>query len=101
MYHPLTPLIHIANSVRVPSAEGVLSFDARSQNTTWRRISYCLNDLRYLLSVRPPQWTDQLRKGFLHGFTALLDVLGVMEVSEDVGWTGMTEGHGGKGTGRG
>ncbi|XP_043223453.1 E3 ubiquitin-protein ligase UBR2-like [Amphibalanus amphitrite] len=62
------------------NAQGVLSFDARSPNTTWRRISYCLNDLRYLLNnMRPPQWTDQLRKGFLHGFNALLDVLAVME----------------------
>lgn len=58
---------------------GVLSFDSNNSDFEWRRISYCLNDLRYLLSVRPAEWDDQLRSGFLHGFNAILDVLSVME----------------------
>ncbi|XP_037086448.1 E3 ubiquitin-protein ligase UBR2-like [Pollicipes pollicipes] len=61
------------------NTQGVLAFNPRSDNVAWRRISYCLNDLRYLLSVRPTQWTEQLRRGFLHGFTSILDVLAIME----------------------
>lgn len=40
-----------------------------------------LYDLRYILSIVPTeeQWTDQLRKGFLHGMKYFLKLLSYME----------------------
>jgi hypothetical protein len=39
---------------------------------------YCL-DLRYLLSIPPEEFDDNTRKGFLHGYSMLLDILTWMQ----------------------
>jgi hypothetical protein len=38
----------------------------------------CL-DLRYLLSIPPEEFDDNTRKGFLHGYSMLLDILTWMQ----------------------
>ncbi|XP_059082624.1 E3 ubiquitin-protein ligase UBR2-like isoform X2 [Tigriopus californicus] len=57
---------------------GKLDFQESLNNLSPRRPDhYITSDLRYLLRT-PPEvdaWTDQLRKGFLHGVTLLLDIL--------------------------
>ncbi|KAG7160528.1 E3 ubiquitin-protein ligase UBR2-like 2, partial [Homarus americanus] len=57
-----------------------LALEHRSSNTSaFRRIQYILYDLKYLLGVKPEVWTDGLRRGFLHGYTLLLRLLGMMQ----------------------
>ncbi|XP_050727381.1 E3 ubiquitin-protein ligase UBR2-like isoform X3 [Eriocheir sinensis] len=57
-----------------------LALEHRSSNTpSFRRIQYILYDLKYLLGVKPEVWTDDLRKGFLHGYSLLLRLLGMMQ----------------------
>lgn len=59
-----------------------LALEHRSSNTpSFRRIQYILYDLKYLLGVKPEVWTDDLRKGFLHGYSLLLRLLGMMQVN--------------------
>uniref|UniRef100_A0A0P4WDX2 E3 ubiquitin-protein ligase n=2 Tax=Scylla olivacea TaxID=85551 RepID=A0A0P4WDX2_SCYOL len=57
-----------------------LALEHRSSNTSaFRRIQYILYDLKYLLGVKPEVWTDDLRKGFLHGYSILLRLLSMMQ----------------------
>ncbi|XP_071525838.1 LOW QUALITY PROTEIN: E3 ubiquitin-protein ligase UBR2 [Panulirus ornatus] len=57
-----------------------LALEHRSSNTSsFRRIQYILYDLKYLLGVKPEIWTDDLRRGFLHGYSLLLRLLGMMQ----------------------
>ncbi|MPC24348.1 E3 ubiquitin-protein ligase UBR2 [Portunus trituberculatus] len=57
-----------------------LALEHRSSNTSsFRRIQYILYDLKYLLGVKPEVWTDDLRKGFLHGYSLLLRLLSMMQ----------------------
>jgi hypothetical protein len=41
-------------------------------------LASCL-DLRYLLSIPPEEFDDSTRKGFLHGYSMLLDILTWMQ----------------------
>ncbi|KAK2704905.1 E3 ubiquitin-protein ligase UBR2-like isoform X2 [Artemia franciscana] len=57
--------------------EGKLSFERN--NSALRRAMYVLYDLKYLLSSKPETWNEELRRGFLHGFDLLANLLGWMQ----------------------
>ncbi|KFB52247.1 ubiquitin ligase E3 alpha [Anopheles sinensis] len=54
---------------------------ARNTSTlnVFKRASYILVDLRYLLSFKPYVWIDALRSGFLHGVQVLIRLLKCMQ----------------------
>ncbi|KAK4308495.1 hypothetical protein Pmani_019811 [Petrolisthes manimaculis] len=57
-----------------------LALEHRSSNTSeFRRIQYILYDLKYLLGVKPEVWTNDLRRGFLHGYNLILRLLSMMQ----------------------
>jgi len=64
---------------RKKNAKGKLEFERNSGTPTFRRANFILIDLKYLLSVPPPTLCDNARRGFLHGFSELLAVLGWMQ----------------------
>uniref|UniRef100_A0A182W515 E3 ubiquitin-protein ligase n=1 Tax=Anopheles minimus TaxID=112268 RepID=A0A182W515_9DIPT len=45
----------------------------------FKRASYILIDLKYLLSFKPDKWTNELRTGFLHGLQLLIRLLKYMQ----------------------
>uniref|UniRef100_A0A182LSQ1 E3 ubiquitin-protein ligase n=1 Tax=Anopheles culicifacies TaxID=139723 RepID=A0A182LSQ1_9DIPT len=45
----------------------------------FKRASFILSDLRYLLSFKPDKWTNELRSGFLHGLQQLIRLLKLMQ----------------------
>ncbi|GAB0094295.1 E3 ubiquitin-protein ligase [Sergentomyia squamirostris] len=58
----------------------VLQFAKTTVNiNVFKRAAYILYDVRYLLNVPPDVWTDDLRKGFLHGMQILVKLLFVMQ----------------------
>lgn len=58
----------------------VLQFAKNTANiTVFKRASCILFDVRYLLHTKPLVWTDDLRKGFLHGMQVLIKLLKVMQ----------------------
>ncbi|XP_049790695.1 E3 ubiquitin-protein ligase UBR2 [Schistocerca nitens] len=63
---------------------GKLEFERNSSNGTFKRCQFILYDLRYLLSAKPTVWTDELRKGFLHGVTYLLNLLSMMQGMDQI-----------------
>ncbi|KAJ9589000.1 hypothetical protein L9F63_017695 [Diploptera punctata] len=56
-----------------------LEFERNASSGTFKRAQYILYDLRYLLSAKPTNWTDALRKGFLQGVSLLLTLLTYMQ----------------------
>lgn len=52
--------------------------------THFRRSTYILYDLRYILSFKPTTWTDDLREGFIEGCKVLLRVLNAMQGMEAI-----------------
>uniref|UniRef100_A0A0A9XCN8 E3 ubiquitin-protein ligase n=1 Tax=Lygus hesperus TaxID=30085 RepID=A0A0A9XCN8_LYGHE len=63
---------------------GKLEFDRSSPIGSFKRASYILYDLRYLLSSPPESWTDELRKGFLQGVSLILTLLTYMQGMDSV-----------------
>lgn len=61
-----------------------LEFERNIPNGSFKRAQYILYDLRYLLGVPPETWTPQLRRGFNHGLTFLLDLLSYMQGMDEV-----------------
>ncbi|XP_054160724.1 E3 ubiquitin-protein ligase UBR2-like isoform X2 [Oppia nitens] len=60
--------------------DGKLAFERnQSAITTFRRSHYILFDLKYILSAKPSEWTDDLRKNFLLGLNTLVDMLKWMQ----------------------
>uniref|UniRef100_A0A1B0DIL8 E3 ubiquitin-protein ligase n=1 Tax=Phlebotomus papatasi TaxID=29031 RepID=A0A1B0DIL8_PHLPP len=58
----------------------VLQFAKTTINiNVFKRAAYILYDVRYLLNIVPDVWTDDLRKGFLHGMQILIKLLRVMQ----------------------
>lgn len=56
----------------------VLTFEKNgSTNNVFKRAVFILIDLKYLLSFKPDVWTDDLRRGFLHGMQPLIRFLKV------------------------
>ena len=54
-----------------------LEFPRNGTNAEFRRSYYIINDLKYLLTSppEPEVWNNDLRKGFLHGVSKMLDIL--------------------------
>ncbi|XP_055525528.1 E3 ubiquitin-protein ligase UBR1 [Wyeomyia smithii] len=50
-----------------------------STMNVFKRASYILIDLKYLLSFKPNVWTQELRTGFLHGVQILIRLLKCMQ----------------------
>lgn len=58
----------------------VLTFVKNPSNVNaFKRAAVILFDVKYLLHVKPEVWTDELRKGFLHGVQILVKLLWVMQ----------------------
>lgn len=58
---------------------GKLEFERNMPNQAFKRAQYTLYDLRYLLSVVPKTWTNDLRKGFLQGLSVMLNLMTMMQ----------------------
>ncbi|XP_052273758.1 E3 ubiquitin-protein ligase UBR2-like isoform X2 [Dreissena polymorpha] len=60
--------------------DGKLSFE-RTSSPTFKRACFSLHDLKYALICKPSpgEWTDQLRRSFLEGYTYFLELLKLME----------------------
>ncbi|KAK9497080.1 hypothetical protein O3M35_004459 [Rhynocoris fuscipes] len=58
---------------------GKLEFDRTAPTGPFKRATYILYDLRYLLGTPPTKWTDELRKGFLQGVSLILTLLTYMQ----------------------
>uniref|UniRef100_A0A2P2HWE1 E3 ubiquitin-protein ligase n=1 Tax=Hirondellea gigas TaxID=1518452 RepID=A0A2P2HWE1_9CRUS len=50
----------------------------------FKRVQFILFDLKYLLGMVPTTWTDQLRKGFLHGFSQIIQLFVHMQNMDSV-----------------
>ncbi|XP_059617918.1 E3 ubiquitin-protein ligase UBR1 [Phlebotomus argentipes] len=69
-----------AESVEKYVQNKVLQFAKTTINlNVFKRSAYILYDVRYLLNITPDVWTDDLRKGFLHGMQILIKLLRVMQ----------------------
>ncbi|XP_055680876.1 E3 ubiquitin-protein ligase UBR1 [Lutzomyia longipalpis] len=69
-----------AESVEKYVQNKVLQFAKTTINlNVFKRAAYILYDVRYLLNIAPDVWTDDLRKGFLHGMQILIKLLRVMQ----------------------
>ncbi|KAJ8971803.1 hypothetical protein NQ317_010778, partial [Molorchus minor] len=69
----------ISECTRKCNKAGKLEFERSPSSQTFKRALYMLYDLRYLLSAIPEQWTDDLRRSFLHGLSLILSVLTMMQ----------------------
>ncbi|XP_053616126.1 E3 ubiquitin-protein ligase UBR1 isoform X2 [Plodia interpunctella] len=63
--------------------KGRLEFD-RNVPTGFKRAQFILYDVKYLLSSVPASFDDDLRKGFLHGLSLLLNLLVMMQGMDSV-----------------
>ncbi|XP_055625385.1 E3 ubiquitin-protein ligase UBR1 [Toxorhynchites rutilus septentrionalis] len=60
--------------------EKLLQFEKNTSTmNVFKRASYILIDLKYLLSFKPDVWTQELRAGFLHGVQLLIRLLKCMQ----------------------
>ncbi|KAL6265276.1 hypothetical protein P5V15_002056 [Pogonomyrmex californicus] len=74
----------ISESARRCNAVGKLEFERNMPHHTFKRAQYVLYDLRYLLSAKPDEWTDDLRRGFLQGISLLYTLLSSMQFMDAV-----------------
>ena len=64
---------------------GKLEFQRHINMQGFLRATFILHDVRYLLTTTPNEvvngegWTNELRKGFLHGVSILFDILSWMQ----------------------
>ena len=64
---------------RKRNSKGKLEFERNLGMPAFRRSNFILIDLKYILSIPPPEMDDNIRKGFLHGFSMLLNILTWMQ----------------------
>lgn len=65
--------------------DGKLVFERNHQTiVAFRRAQHILIDLKYLLSTKPVEWTEELRKSFFHAFTTLAELLEWMQGMDPV-----------------
>lgn len=74
----------ISESTQRCNAAGKLEFERNVPHHNFKRAQYILYDLRYLLSAKPEEWTDDLRHGFLHGLSLLFNLLSSMQCMDAV-----------------
>ncbi|XP_060806415.1 E3 ubiquitin-protein ligase UBR1 [Amyelois transitella] len=63
--------------------KGRLEFD-RNVPTGFKRAQFILYDVKYLLSSVPGSFDDELRKGFLHGLSLMMNLLVMMQGMDSV-----------------
>ncbi|CAG9782491.1 unnamed protein product [Diatraea saccharalis] len=64
--------------------KGRLEFDRNHVSMGFKRAQYILYDVKYLLSSVPSGFDDDLRKGFLHGLSLMLNLLVMMQGMDSV-----------------
>lgn len=74
----------VSECARKVNKQNKLEFEKNIYSNTFKRAQYVLYDLRYLLGVVPEVWTDNLRKGVLHGVTLILKLLSYMQGMDTV-----------------
>lgn len=74
----------ISETSRRCNPAGKLEFERNIPNQSFKRALYILFDLRYLLSAKPDEWTDDLRRGFLQGLSLLMTFLCSMQSMDAV-----------------
>ena len=64
---------------------GKLEFQRNLSNSSFQRAFNILYDIKYLLNTAPDDqvcktgWSNELRKGFLHGLSNLMDIFSWMQ----------------------
>ncbi|RLU23362.1 hypothetical protein DMN91_003566 [Ooceraea biroi] len=74
----------ISESSRICNTAGKLEFERNMPHHTFKRAQYILYDLRYLLSAKPDEWTEDLKRGFLQGMSLLFTLLDSMQSMDAV-----------------
>lgn len=64
--------------------QGRLEFDRNHVSTGFKRAQFVLYDVKYLLGSVPTTFDDELRKGFLHGLSLMLNLLVMMQGMDSV-----------------
>ena len=64
---------------RKSDSKDKLGIEKNLELAIMRRANYVLEDLKYLLSVPPAEFDDITRRGFLNGFSMMLDILSWMQ----------------------
>ncbi|CAH0663514.1 unnamed protein product [Chilo suppressalis] len=64
--------------------KGRLEFDRNQVSMGFKRAQFILYDVKYLLSSVPSNFDDDLRKGFLHGLSLMLNLLVMMQGMDSV-----------------
>ncbi|XP_047516018.1 E3 ubiquitin-protein ligase UBR1 isoform X1 [Pieris napi] len=64
--------------------EGRLEFDRNHHSMAFKRAQFILYDVKYLLGSIPTTFDDDLRKGFLHGLSLMLNLLVMMQDMDSV-----------------
>jgi len=74
----------MSESSRRCNAAGKFEFERNMPHHNFKRAQFILYDLRYLLSAKPEEWTDDLRRGFLQGLSLLFNLFSNMQCMDAV-----------------
>ncbi|GBP60009.1 E3 ubiquitin-protein ligase UBR1 [Eumeta japonica] len=74
----------VSECMRRINSKGRLEFDRNHVSVGFKRAQFVLYDVKYLLSSVPTTWDDDLRKGFLHGLSLILNLLVMMQGMDSV-----------------
>ncbi|XP_047998255.1 LOW QUALITY PROTEIN: E3 ubiquitin-protein ligase UBR1 [Leguminivora glycinivorella] len=66
------------------NSKGRLEFDRNHVSMAFKRAQFVLYDVKYLLGSLPTSFDDDLRKGFLHGLSLMLNLLVMMQGMDSV-----------------
>ncbi|XP_050682744.1 E3 ubiquitin-protein ligase UBR1 isoform X2 [Leptidea sinapis] len=66
------------------NVEGRLEFERNHLSMAFKRAQFILYDVKYLLGSVPTAFDDDLRKGFLHGLSLMLNLLVMMQDMDSV-----------------
>jgi E3 ubiquitin-protein ligase UBR2 len=72
------------NSLMLYFVQGRLEFDRNHVSLGFKRAQFILYDVKYLLSSVPSSFDSDLRKGFLHGLSLMLNLLVMMQGMDSV-----------------
>lgn len=74
-----------SESIETYVKKKVIQFGRNMGNlSVFKRAAFILFDLKYVLSFKPDEWTDELRRNFLHGVQLLIRVLKEMQGMDSV-----------------
>ncbi|XP_032523092.1 E3 ubiquitin-protein ligase UBR1 isoform X1 [Danaus plexippus] len=74
----------VSECTRKCNAEGRLEFDRNHVPMGFKRAQFILYDVKYLLGSIPTSFDDDLRKGFLHGLSLMMNLLVMMQGMDSV-----------------